>query len=191
MRKRSMTLIELVIALTLFSILMTSLFTWYSHLTRQHILWKQQQRPLLCHHYAYQRLDRLLSHLITATSHDHLCFTFDNGIDSNPELSGITHGELFCESGQLLVTLRSTRSTAEHTLVILDGIDTCSFQFLVPQLPSCLITPTQVGDTRPAPGWHDSWNSPERPAMIRLHLNDQITWTFDLLEPILYPARST
>lgn len=209
MKRRPMTLIELVIALSLVSILLTTLLFWYGKMTKQKFEDQAARKPLLQEYYAYCRLEKVLEKIVldskggkTLFGFDRstgLVFTFDNGIHPMPQLSNIVLGKLAVEQGALRLTIwpqptvDAAPTSPSETVIIIDGIDQMECAFLSAKPVDFLtVQPKQLGDETPSAGWHADWSSQldRLPAQIHLVLSGdkQYDWVFDLHLPILYPV---
>ncbi len=100
-RVASFTLFEVLIALSLLGILLTSLFTAFVHLQKKDLLVHQAGKRLLQKHYFVSRMGKILSslHLPNGSppfeeKEDGIYFSFDNGIDPDPTFSGLIEAKL-------------------------------------------------------------------------------------------------
>jgi len=211
MKKRCVTLLELMISLALLSALITSLLFWYGHLTQQKITFSRLTTPLLKKHYAYTRLEHVINQqaylkepiFFTSQEPDgstSLVFSFHNGLHPHPELSGPVLAKLSCYDHKLLLTLwpypqtPATLPTFQETVILLDHVEQLDVSFLAHKGPEFLpVSPEEVGISKiPHPGWHTAWSYSRCPALVRLKIawETPLTWTFDLHPSILYPAEA-
>lgn len=186
--------------MTLFSLLLTSLFFWYRYLTDKKSDLEKMKGPYLEERYLFQRLQRILPKSQTPlfTDNESLIFCFDRGLYADPNLSGRVLGKLYLNEQCHTLCLgiwpapetKSLKPT--QTLTLLDGIQTLSFEFYSPPDPfQKPVEPQEVGKPRPIPGWQKSWSFDHLPALIRMtltHNNHIREFYFDLGETILYPV---
>lgn len=200
LRKRSLTLIEILISMTLFSLLLTSLFFWYRHFTDKKRELERIKSPYLEERYLFQRLQRILpqSQPPFFTDQDSLVFCFDRGIYSDPKLSGRVLAKLYRDSHSHALSLgiwqapETKEKNPSQTLTLLDGVEELSFEFYSPPDPfQKPVDPQEIGNPRPQPGWQKTWNFDHLPALVKItlkHNDDSRDLYFDLREPIIYPA---
>ncbi|MBS0623838.1 MAG: DUF1494 domain-containing protein [Verrucomicrobia bacterium] len=213
MKKRSMTLLELLISLGLFSILLTSLLFWYSHLAKQKTAFSQLFPPLLQEHYAYLRIEKSLDHIVTANQtiffsaqepdgSKSLIFSFDHGVQADPAFAGSVLAKLYWDSQQQTLQLTLWPCPKEDlkipsiskTYLILDHITGFDIAFFAAKIPSILpVSPQHIGQEMPPFGWQPTWQQAyqQTSALLRIDLQrhqDSLQWTFDLHQPLLYPV---
>ena len=103
-KRRFATLIEMVIAIGLLSILLTTLFSWYRHLTLQKGLIYETKWPILEERYVDQRLNTVFARLqdeqpfFTTDNDSSLVFLFDNSPHREPELAKTVLAHLYLDS---------------------------------------------------------------------------------------------
>lgn len=193
--KRSFSLTEVLIALSLISILITALFVGYNHMTSSKLSFRKKEWTRLEQRYCHQRLDKILSscegpfftsserqaHLAAGS----LVFTFDRGVAQEPELSGRVLGRLYFDPQAhclMLGVWPLVPSDLSETYILLDSIQSCSMEFYQP--PS-FETPVQ----HPTVGWHRSWDATHLPALCKIEIEREQkkhTFAFDLGSPIRY-----
>ena len=192
--KRSFSLIEVMVSLSLFAVLLTSLFFFYNHMTRGKIELHKKAWPLLEERYCHQRLTKIFStcdspcfttqERLSNLSAGSLVFTFDRGIADDPLLCGKVLGRLYHDPEKNRLCLGvwplSQKEPAE-TYVLLTDVTSMQMSFYEP--PSLDITYA---------GTHKQWTHDSLPAMIDVQLEHEgrnITFAFDLGRPIRYPMR--
>jgi prepilin-type N-terminal cleavage/methylation domain-containing protein len=214
MKKRAFSLIEMVIALGLLSLLLSTLLFWYHSLTQKKTEFNRLKGPLMEERYAYQRLQNLLPKaelpLFTIELGGGVLFVFDKGVDVKPELSGrvvayLYHDEAthsLCLSLWPYSMLSETPSVPPPPILIsplLNGVEACSFHFYLPPDPFRQpVNPEEVGRVRPSEGWQQRWADEynKLPAMVKICItrNAQegcplhtFEYLFDLPLPVIYP----
>lgn len=203
-KKRSFSLIELLVSLGLMTLLITALFSWHRHTTKAQGEIEKLKEPLLERRYVWQRLEQMLPHAQTPFFTDEgLVFRFDRGVSNTPELSGTVLAKLYHDEQAQALCIgiwpdpqkELTRSPSQ-TLVLMENIDKLSFDFFAPPKPKPLkVDPKEVGDTTPDEGWHTHWLASYNttPALIEMHLSrdgDTHTLYFDLDHAIVHPKES-
>jgi len=194
--KRAFSLIEMMISFALFTIVLTSLFCFYNHLTQSKIAIEEKKWPLLEERYCHQRLNKIFStcDLPFFTSQERypnlasgsLVFTFDRGIADDPLLCGRVLARLYQDPEKKRLCLgvwpfsEKVQEPAE-TYVLLTDVSSCKMQFYQP--PS-------FDSERIYGGNQPEWTAESLPAIIELeltHHDRNITFAFDLGSPIRYP----
>ncbi len=208
MRRRYITLIEMLISLVLLSFLLSSLFFWYRHLTIRHDTLAKTKWPLIEERYCDQRLQKLFSQIQLQspffTTRDGLVFTFDNGPHPEPLLSHHVLGRLYHDERNNTLSLgvwplpKEESTTPSENLVLLDHVTSVSFKLYYPPQPSKKGVDTEeVGHPVPNEGWQSIWQQayPVFPAMLKLIViregkKERLVFAFELPdrdgEPISY-----
>jgi hypothetical protein len=214
MKKRAISLLEVMVCFGLLSLLLTTLFYWYHSLSRGREEFKNLKAPLMEERYAHQRLQSLIPKmeepLFLAEDHS-LVFIFDRGPYIIPELSGKVLGKLYHDSEARSLCLgiwpkpdrERTPRTPCQTLTLLDGVASCSFELYHPPDPSSskVVDPKEVGNTTPREGWQEEWKISfhRLPALVKLSVvrdpqkgleSRTIEYHFDLPIPVIYPKRT-
>lgn len=208
MRKRSLSLIEMVISLGLLTLLLSSLFYWYQALTKQKHTFQKLKEPIVEERYARQRLSSILAEaelpLFSSVKGDNFVFIFDRGVTSQIDLAGKVLARLFFDPKREALYLSvwpHPESGKQHpcqTTCILDHVLTCTFSFYSPPDPFKIVNPEQVGHSRPHAGWQKEWKDDYHtlPALIKIKItrdpkkgikNHEFEYVFDLPIPIIYP----
>jgi hypothetical protein len=143
-KRHSLTLIEVVIAAFLCSLIFTFLIQSYMDTQRQRIAIGPCREQTLLSSRIYLRLAPLFSHLkesskteILATPHTlngGIACTFDNGIDPSPEFCHRITGQLFLDQKQRLClkTIGSEHKIREE--VLCEGVRSLQFSFFDPEI---------------------------------------------------------
>jgi type II secretory pathway pseudopilin PulG len=182
--KRSFTLVELVISLTLFSLLLSSLFFWYRHINVRTFELRKEAAKLTERRYIQQQLAHFFSHAQTPlfTYEKGLLFFFDRGLYEEAELSGKVAAYLYhdAKSGSLLVRvwpdpdpMRKFSREMTQAVVICDQVEELSFEFYHPPPPDPKsVSPVPVGKEVPSIGWQKKWLQEfgPSPALIKVCL---------------------
>lgn len=202
-KKRSFSLIEMLICFTLFSLLTTSLFFWYRNLSNQKLALQQVRWPLLQERYAHQRLQNILPRaqgpFFSEYGDNSLVFTFDRGPYSDPQLSEKVLAKLHLDQNNLVLSIwpmpeKDGARTPSQTYILLEEVSEAHFEFYSP--PDLLkkpVDPAQIGLPLPQEGWQNSWSAhyPQLPAFIKLEIKKEhpLTFVFDLPTPIIHPKQ--
>ena len=203
--KRSMTLIETILAMTLFSLLFTTLFFWYTNFSKNPI-----DPPNLQKRYAIERLNTFFSRAtinleqgVTAfySIDNSIVFTFENGPYEEPLLSDVVLARLYHDpkSETLCLTIwpqpkwANTRQDPSLTLPLLDNVKSLSFSFYEPPDPFAgPVSPKEIKGSAPSSGWQEEWKSEfgALPAIVKLSINKE-TYLFDFPHPIIYAKETS
>ncbi len=209
MRKQPFSLIEMMIALGLLGLLMTSLFFWYQNLAT-----RSKDRPASFQkktqeYYAFHQLERVFAHLAPPLGSTHtyfyternslgntdIFFTYDHGTDREPAFSGVLLATLHIENRQLALTIwphpQYRDAMAPRTQILFPEVSQCSFRGLAPRTATTLFVSSHpVGIPPIQPGWHTEWPLEwnQLPGLIHITLTGQqeYCWIFDSNQPILY-----
>lgn len=127
MTKRSLSLIEILVGMALFSVLSSLLFGLYMGLVKMSAVQKKNEmaieRLIKMHTILAGTLGRALPQKVHEDN-DRLVFTFDNGIDPDPVFSSIIQGVLQVnEQGDLIIEETALQGLATRTLLLTSGID--------------------------------------------------------------------
>lgn len=189
--------------MTLLSLLLSSLFFWYRHLTEQKGGLEALKRPLAEERYLYQRLRHILpkaeAPLFTEGC---LIFRFDRGLYKEPSLSEKVLAKLYHDESARTLYLGIWPDPTTHeektpfqTFTLLENVDEVGFEFYSPPDPfENIVDPEEVGVLRPLDGWQGQWIYESLPAMIRIYLTRgerKQMMCFDLDQPIIYPVEGT
>ena len=212
MKRRSISLIEVIICLTLFSFLLSTLFFWYRSFSKQKETFQQLKWPLMEERYAFQRLQTMIpsaqSPLFSADAESGLVFIFNRGAWQDPELSDTVLARLYLDTQHASLCLgiwpdptkdeEPTRSPSQ-TMVLLEGVTQLSFKFYCPPNPfKKPVDPEEVGNPRPKERWQSNWQADyhKLPALVKVIITRKsctsldertIKYTFDLPETIVIP----
>lgn len=144
-KKHSLTLLEVMIALILAGALLSSLLTFYSQISRKKLELIELKQSVLPVEKMRQRLNHLFAHaelnnhtqIFTTLPHSDalgsaLFFSYDYGVDPDPDISGLVKGMLYLnDRHQLcLVTWGGSKTRQE---IFLESIDSLSFSFFDPK----------------------------------------------------------
>lgn len=205
MRKRAVTLIEVIICLGLLTLLLTTLSFWYRTLTSHKSELNKSKWSVMEERYAYQRLQQILpqAKLPFFTCRDgSLVFLFDRGLFPDPLLSNTVLGRLYHDTEQQALCLGiwpepgqdNLLKTPSQTIILLDQVSDLSFQFYYPPDPlKKTVDPKEVGKPEPEEKWQESWRGEYQklPALIKMYVTRgerKNKYYFDLPFPIIYPA---
>jgi len=156
--KRPLSLLEVVIALGLTVILLTSLFSCYRHLVLSKGQVEQSRKLLYPKLFTQARLLQVFDNLQEGqsfyTEEDVLYFHFDNGLDRNPKFCGPIKSKLYAKNNQLILKLGEEEKRKE---VLHLDIDTLSFAFF---------------DLKQKK-WVDQWRGTLLPAQVCISINSE------------------
>lgn len=208
MKRRPVTLIEVIISLSLVSVLLTTLLFWYSHFAKKGHEDQRCRHQLRQEYFAYKRLEEVLESVTLdskkgkttfySDGSSGLTFTFDYGIHSSPVLCNVVLGKLHILNGQLRLdfwpqpTDQNYSTTPNASVIFLDGVEAMNCEFLAPcRTKKLIVSPDQIGELVTKPGWHQEWLPEQKalPALVKLEITGEktFTWIFDLNLPIFYP----
>lgn len=182
MKKRALTLIEVMISLGLLSLLIATLFFWYNNLSKRKEEFLKLKNPLMEERYALQRLQKILPSAATPffTSTDNgLVFLFEHPLCANPHLSSQVLGKLYFDKEAQCLCLgvwpkpekENAPKSPSYTTILLDGVSSCFFEFYYPPNPLKLtVDPEAVGKPQPFEGWQKEWLSTYQtlPALVKI-----------------------
>jgi len=203
MKKRySLSLIEVLISLSLITLLVGSLSFWYRSVTANNAKLEQKTWGLKEERWVDLRLSNILpaikSHL-TSTGEGEIAFLFDRGVWNDPLLSGTILGKLYHDTQRNALCLGiwphpKQGKIPSETLTLLEDVTSVTFDFYSPPDPFRLkVDPEKVGKSRPAEKWQSSWDLAyeELPAMIQItftHNEHTCRFVYELPYPICYPS---
>ncbi|MCH9626856.1 MAG: hypothetical protein S4CHLAM2_04870 [Chlamydiales bacterium] len=203
LRRRAVSLIEVLIAMTLLMLLLGSLFSWYHHLTGRKGELEKCKRAHLEEYYVWQRLEQILPKAQAPfyAEDDALVFRFDRGLHSDPLLSETVLGKIYFDSRLQTLCLgiwpdpkQEEVRTPCQTFTLVDNVDSFKFALYSPPDPFPKpVDPEQIGKPRPIPTWQNTWLAEYEtlPALVCLVIEregKERALYFDLNQPIIYPA---
>ena len=179
MKKRNFILLEIMIGLTLLSILLTFLFHAMSQgikmemrvdearkilFKRQHLQSRLQDLFLSL---TPNRLPPLYTKLFPNEKKESLILYFDHGIDPDPQFSGPLLGRIYLEGdGKLVLAMWPLEKESKkwRKEILLDGVDYFQFQFLGQKEKK------EDDEIGPNFAWHKMWpkNRGASPSILRL-----------------------
>lgn len=178
-RKLPFTLLEVLISLTLTTILLTVLLAAYFQAETASLEGERFRNSLWPKRMMIQQLNTLFSSLETPNAKDKLfffavqdgsalIFSYDNGVSIAPAFSGEVISELYLskEKELTLLTWPARDSWTDEAPpypkreVLLSGIETLQFDFF------------QIADEKEAPQWVSSWDKAKNalPGMIKMRI---------------------
>lgn len=210
MKKRSISLVELLIALGLLSLLLSTLFFWYRTLTTHHAELNRVKGPVSEERYAFQRLQKILPKAekpFFQSDNNSLVFMFDRGVTPEPFLSGKVLARLYYEPATQSLKLgiwpdpKKTGGARQptKTLLLLDRVKDARISYYHPPDPfKKPVSPEEVRHPRPIEDWQGTWLEQYEglPAMIKVTIQreecpglegHEMELCFDLMKPIAYP----
>ncbi len=211
MKKRAVSLIEVIISLGLLALLLSILFSWYSSLTRSKEELSQTKMPLLEKRYAHQRLQNIFNEpalpLFTAQNdRKSLVFTFNRGPYALPELSGKVLAKLYFDEEMEALALGlwpmpkqdNVLKEPHETIILLDRVQECKLSFYNPPDPfKMIVDPEEVGKSQAPTGWSKEWKSSYNsfPALLKIKIKRQnhredspaLEYMIELPSTIIYP----
>ncbi|MEZ5315279.1 MAG: DUF1494 domain-containing protein [Chlamydiales bacterium] len=203
-KKHSITLVEILISLTLITLLFTTLFFWYRHLHEKKGELTKLKQPYLEEYHAWQRLQEILpkaQHFFLGEGST-MVFCFDRGISRNPKLSNTVLGKIYHDPIMKTLCLAVWPNPIQYqrmdspslNLTLLDGVEPINtialFEFYLPPDPFKKPIDPKGVDLSDKEGWNKEWNSSKLPAFVRinfLHYGKEKAFYFDLNQKIFYP----
>lgn len=168
MKRRFFSLIEILVALTLFSFLMAALFFWHHRLTVQKSMLTKIERQVIEESLFVATLEKAFSRTSEPTyfftEDDILYFVFDHGVDKVPLLSSQTLAALALDpdTSTVCMTFRphpsKKKSEPSRSIPLLSDVTTLEFKFYFPPDRSKVVNPEKVGGKEPPCGWHHDWS---------------------------------
>lgn len=156
--KRPLSLLEVVIALGLTAILLTTLFSCYRHLVLSKAKVDTVRNELYPKLFTQARLIQVFDNLEEGhsfyTDEGVLNFHFDNGLDRDPKFCGPIDGKLFADNKQLILKLNDDRIEVLQT-----KISDLSFAFF---------------DLKKNE-WLSEWRGTLLPAQVRICVGEDVT----------------
>lgn len=192
--KRSFSLIEMLIVLTLVGLLSGSLFFWSLKLTSDA---KQKKEEALTRE--LQLLDLKLTRLFTNIGSDYfftddqgLVFYYDNGIQKTPLFSSFVLVKLYYneETRSLEMSMwPSVEKGKEPSLQfsLMQDLDQIEFSFYSPTKAPLTVAPEFIGDLFPDQGWRPTWKRHYQnlPTFVKITLHQEkhsFCFAYQLLE---------
>lgn len=143
MKKRSLTLLELLISLSLFALILSFIFSTFHLQTKKRKCIQCKKEASLEKHYLHQRLEKIFSsagdcpssiqdHWAFYTENQQLFFTFDNGVFTQPKLSSYVHAVLWLDEKEQMMNCAlfplKDKETS-YTFPLLDRVENLRFSF--------------------------------------------------------------
>ncbi len=165
-RKRSLTLLEVIIALTLLGILLTSLFNSFHQGLKKNITAKGLKQKVLQLELFQQRLKNLFSHLdceagMSLEKHPDahglaLIVSYKHPVDSEFDMCGVLQGMIFLNKNKELCLISWSQKGKVRNEILLDKIDTFKCRLFNPKKAE----------------WSETWSikNEEDPVMIAIDL---------------------
>lgn len=197
-KRRSITLLEVMIALSLAVILLSALMTSYYQISKKRMTAQELKKSSLSVEMMRQRLTHLFAQAVAAESlrfqtgaHPEaigpgLIFTFHNGVDLNPAFCGDVTGMLYQNADHKLC-LASWASNGEARVeMLLDNIREVSFSFFDSSRKTW--KPTWEKSSPFPPFFKLSWSTMDRPKEVQkcaffFSQNTPITYETQVLMP--------
>jgi prepilin-type N-terminal cleavage/methylation domain-containing protein len=191
-KKRAFTLLEILISLSLLTILLGTLFYAYFQLSKPEqaadsaLMWHMEEEK-----FVQKRLTRLFetTQLLFSTD-NRLVFTFENPPCKEPELSGRVIGTLFLDASSHTLALAvwpSIGQSPNYITPLLENVSSLSYSFYFPSNHALQVDPDKVGVAFPKSGWQSTWEKAygTLPVMLKLdvrYLNSEesTVFVFDL-----------
>lgn len=154
MKKKSFfTLIEVIITVSLFSIIVIAVLQFFSHFTLLETHLEKNRAQLLERQYAHTELQHIFSHLLPSSllhdkehpvslftlkpkesKHTELFFFFDQGIDLESQFCGPTYGKIFIDASKnLILTIWPyplEKEFPSRSKILLKNVESMRFEFL-------------------------------------------------------------
>lgn len=174
MRRRSLTLLEVVIGFALTAILLSFLFSSFRHMAKLGAKVQKGREAVHSRSIVQLRLGQLFENLnadekkssFYTDKHpdsfsEALYFTFDNGIDRDPQFCGLIKAALYLNpKKELCLTLLSEKKERKEVLFKRAGM--LSFEFFNSEKKE----------------WQSSWSEDAPPHILRFHIDKELAFTF-------------
>lgn len=192
-RYKYVTLLEMLIAISLVTILLSTLMGFYSFTASTQSTIDKLRNEGFRSLYIQHRLGQILPkanekskekkdkspfwfYTSVGTFSPELVFTYDNGVDATPRFSNIVLGKLFLEGDKLTLLSWSTEpewrkpDAPARKEVFEEGIVRIAFSFYNP--PPATNEEKPIEDIKNPPGWFSEWeiDREKLPAMIKITL---------------------
>jgi len=194
-KKKQMTLIEVLIASILTMVILTSLSFFYAQVTGMNKMSEKLQKEQFKLAYLEKRLSTVIPKIISPTdpnkdfyfftsdvlsSGTSLVFTYDNGVQLSKEHSNHLLGRLFLEDNNLVLASFASPKRWERypnpTLlkeVLMENVQSLNFEFYVPpKKEKSAVVPHPLSDLIEGNRWHKSWpqHYQQLPAIIKIQI---------------------
>lgn len=190
-RKRPLTLLEVVIALSLLSLLLTTLFSVYATLQRADLsLQEIHNQQLKSRSLEIQLKNALVCSLPVEKEktyfftedlfgHPSLIFSYDRGPQTDPFLSGVVLGRLYLSQNQELVLTTWPDPCRKEACgycfeeILAEGVESLQFLFYAPPNKQLVVETEEAGAKKhPAPGLSSTWEKSYEflPPLVQIHL---------------------
>lgn len=153
--KRSFSLIEVLVGMTLFSLLASLLFGLYTGFARTSVHQKKQEAVLEHLIYLKTLLHKSLGQAVTKPKPYYfqqkegtLFFTFDNGIDPDPSFSSIIKGQLYINEKDEFILEMSPLEGSQKRLHVLEKDVRNVFYDILPEKGDPLAVQVHIDDKR-------------------------------------------
>ncbi len=184
-KKRPFILFEILIGLSLLSVLLSILFSFFTSSAKLQLRLERAENDLLMRQHLQTRLQSILTSIIPPKSLEgqvslytlqadkdldpSLIVTFDNGIDPDPAFSGAILGRIFLKENQLCLAMwPSEKKKGEiptvRREVLMEGVTSFTFRFLARNIDETI-------------EWKREWPKEKKggiPSLILLELWDEI-----------------
>lgn len=201
MKRFSFTLLETLLAASILALIASTAFFWY----RKEETSRMRLDTIKARVMEEANADFQLRELFSGVDEDSdffskesgsmsssLVLIFNHGVHQSPYLSGKVLGELYLDADQRLILMvwpHPKQSVREPFLekVILEGVESLSFDFYYPKPSSDLIVdPDKIG-IEPKIGWQSFWERRfgKLPALVKLKIareGKDYTFVYDLLQ---------
>jgi type II secretory pathway component PulJ len=124
--KRPFLLLECLIALSLLSIIIAFLLSFFCDLTWSKTTLQKEREQILCRKKMELRLGQILSHLTTAENCE---VSYDNGIDCEPLFCGVLKGSLHCDEQKRLLFVSTSSKGDTRKEILYENVHCCELQF--------------------------------------------------------------
>ncbi len=199
MRKRALTLIEVVISLSLLTLLLGVLFSSYGSLMTEGAMIEKKREEVFGVRYLELRLNTLFSKIcwskekdgnvlyterIPAGPYESLLFAFENGDDTDEHFCNKNLGRLFVDHEGRLILASWPKPKSEEDYkkemrleVLAEGVEDLKFSFYVPHDLKKVVESEGIRDNEgsepPRIGWIEYWNLAWHriPPMIRVNFS--------------------
>lgn len=184
-RKRPITLMEILIAMALMSVLFSALFYGYKQLSLKRLAIQKSKQQVLVKSLLFAKLTQIFAKVslqkedeekkeewVFTSTENGLIFTYDNGIDPDPNFRGDLRAMIHLNPHKELTLVNWSKQKEARREVLLEMVDDCAFEFFDLESKQ----------------WISSWEKDDAalPPMVRLIINQQpFTFFLPKVEPII------
>ena len=139
MRKRSLTLLEVIIAFTLLGFLLSALLPIYFQTKKQQIHFEKGKEEILQRLRFYFRIKHLFECSFVKIDNDHLMFTYDNPLDGDEDFRTSVSSRLERKNDKIVLHTTAKNGKTRPSEVLWENVTSCEFPTLNEQVGHTLL----------------------------------------------------